>query len=249
MKVLHIDSSAVSSIEASKTRMLSQEVVDTIKKTSAHDDAVEVTYRDVAAAADDDDAGITVSTTTPSFVHGQWVQSTFTPADARTDEQKATLAESDKLVDELIDADVVVIGMPIYNFMVPASLKAWVDQVCRVGRTFQYTPTGPVGLLDGTKRVVLVTASGGTPIGSSIDFATPYMRHIMKFLGLTNVEIVGAEKGDVDTARSQIVTALTNLKLVTPTTTTTTTTDAAIVDEKKDDDDLVNNDKELTVVG
>lgn len=224
MKVLHIDSSAVTSIEASKTRKLSQEVVDKI--TSAHTtEVVEVTYRDVAA-----------DTATPSFVDGQWVQSTFTPADARTEEQKATLAESDVLVDELIDADVIVIGMPIYNFMVPASLKAWVDQVCRVGRTFQYTPTGPVGLLDGTKRVVLVTASGGTPVGSPIDFATPYMKHIMGFLGLTNVELVGAEKGDVDTARTQIATALSNLKLVT----------SGAGDDKKGNDDL---DKEVTVVG
>merc|ERR1711915_794460 len=79
----------------------------------------------------------------------------------------------------------------------------WIDNIGRVGRTFNYTADGPVGLLE-NKKAIIVTATGGTPVGSPIDFATPYMKHIMGFVGITDVTIVAAEKGDEAAARSQM---------------------------------------------
>ena len=100
---------------------------------------------------------------------------------------------SGALIEEIKAADVIVIGVPIYNFGVPASLKAWVDQIARAGVTFRYTENGPQGLLDG-KRAIIALASGGTAIGSDIDFASDYLRHIMGFIGITEVEIVAADQ-------------------------------------------------------
>ncbi|MFO6464717.1 FMN-dependent NADH-azoreductase [Jannaschia sp. KMU-145] len=126
-------------------------------------------------------------------IDGTWVASNFTPAGERTDVQKATLALSDELVGELMEADTLLIALPIYNFTVPGSLKAWIDLVCRAGVTFKYTESGPVGLLEG-KRAIVAVASGGTPVGSEIDFATPYMRHVLKFIGITDVTFVAADR-------------------------------------------------------
>lgn len=130
-----------------------------------------------------------------------WVGANFTPADQRTDAQKEALALSDMLVAEIKSADVVVIGVPVYNFGVPAALKAWIDQIARAGLTFQYTENGLKGLLDG-KRAVIALATGGTEVGSDIDFASGYMRHIMGFIGITDVEIVAADRlmADADKA-------------------------------------------------
>ncbi len=111
----------------------------------------------------------------------------------RSAAQKHRLAGSDALVDELIAADTLVIAVPIYNFGAPATLKAWVDQIARVGRTFQYTEPGPEGLLLG-KRTYLVITSGGTKSGSEIDFATGFMQHIFGFIGITDVEIIPADQ-------------------------------------------------------
>ena len=126
-----------------------------------------------------------------------WIDSNFTPADARTAEQRLQLAMSDGLVAELQAADTVVISLPIWNFGIPSMLKAWVDLVARVGLTFHYTENGPVGLLDG-KRAILAVASGGTKAGSEIDFATTYLRHVLGFMGITAVEIVAADAMAVD---------------------------------------------------
>ena len=121
-----------------------------------------------------------------------WIGANFTDPDARDSGQVERLALSETLVSELEAADTIVIGLPIYNFGVPAALKAWVDLVARARRTFRYTPNGPEGLLRG-KRAVLIVASGGTQAGSSIDFATPYMRHVLGFLGINDVEVVAAD--------------------------------------------------------
>ncbi len=122
-----------------------------------------------------------------------WVNANFTQADARSAEQAAELALSDTLVAELKAADTILIGLPIYNFGVPAALKAWVDQVARAGLTFRYTESGPKGLLTG-KRAVIAVASGGTEAGSEIDFATGYMRHVLGFIGITDVVFVAADR-------------------------------------------------------
>lgn len=121
-----------------------------------------------------------------------WLAANFTLADDRTDVQRETLALSDSLITEIKQADTIVIGSPVYNFSVPAVLKAWIDQIARVGVTFKYTPDGPVGLLSG-KRAIIVIASGGTPVGSDIDYASGYLKHIMGFIGITDVTIIAAD--------------------------------------------------------
>jgi FMN-dependent NADH-azoreductase len=126
-----------------------------------------------------------------------WIGANFTPADARTAEQAQTLALSDALVAEVQAADTLVIGLPIYNFGLPAALKAWIDQVARVGVTFRYTEAGPEGLLTG-KRAIIALASGGTEAGSAIDFATGYIRHLLGFIGITDVTFVTADRMALD---------------------------------------------------
>lgn len=120
-------------------------------------------------------------------VSGAWVAASFGDGD------RAVLAASDELVDELLAADELVLVAPVYNFGVPAAMKAWIDQVVRAGRTFQFTADGPIGLVT-AQRAWIVTASGGTPIGSEIDFNTTYLRAILGFLGIADVRIIAAEQ-------------------------------------------------------
>ncbi|ATW02743.1 NAD(P)H-dependent oxidoreductase [Sphingorhabdus sp. YGSMI21] len=127
------------------------------------------------------------------FVTEDWVGANFTDESERTDAQKAELALSDRLVDELVAADTLVIGTPIYNFAVPAALKAWIDLIARARKTFHYTANGPEGLLKDKKAYVLI-ASGGTEVGSEIDFASGYLRHILGFVGITDVTIIAADQ-------------------------------------------------------
>ncbi len=127
------------------------------------------------------------------FVDESWIAANFTDAEERTQTQRERLAESDKLVAELKAADVVVIGAPIYNFGVPATLKAWIDQVARARVTFRYTDNGPEGLLEG-KKAYIVVASGGVPVDAAVDFATPYLRHALAFLGIQDVEVIAADR-------------------------------------------------------
>ena len=126
-----------------------------------------------------------------------WIGANFTPANDHTAEQRALLRISDTLVDEIRRADTIVIGLPVWNFGIPAALKAWVDLVARAGETFQYTKDGPQGLLTG-KRAILALASGGTAVDSEIDFATPYMRHVLGFIGITDVSVVAADQMALD---------------------------------------------------
>lgn len=144
-----------------------------------------------------------------------WVAANFTPADSRTDAQKAELAISDRLIAEINASDILVIGVPIYNFGVPAAFKAWVDQVARAGVTFRYTENGPVGLLEG-KRAVIALTSGGTEAGSTVDFASGYVRHVLGFIGITDVEIVFADRlvADQDAALSKAKAAIAGLPRV-----------------------------------
>ncbi|MDE0970450.1 MAG: NAD(P)H-dependent oxidoreductase [Octadecabacter sp.] len=126
------------------------------------------------------------------LLDGAWLGANFTPVSDRTDAKRKTLALSDSLIDEIEAADTLVIGSPVYNFSVPAALKAWIDQICRVGVTFKYSPDGPVGLMSG-KRAIIVIASGGTPVGSDIDYASGYLKHIMGFIGIHDVTIIAAD--------------------------------------------------------
>lgn len=127
------------------------------------------------------------------MIDGAWVGAAFTGADDRNADQAARLAMSETLIEELKAADAVVIALPIYNFGPPAQLKAWFDHVARAGITFRYTQDGPEGLLAGKKAYIAV-ASGGTPMGSGIDFATPWLRHMLGFIGITDVEAVAADR-------------------------------------------------------
>ncbi len=127
------------------------------------------------------------------IVDEAWIGANFTPEEERSEAQRATLTVSDELVAELKAADTVVIGVPVYNFGVPAALKAWVDQVARARVTFRYTPDGPKGLLEG-KRVILAVASGGTEVDSAVDFAVPYLRFVLGFMGIEDVTVIAADR-------------------------------------------------------
>lgn len=127
------------------------------------------------------------------FVNGDWITANFTAPEQRSPGQRKALATSDRLVQELLDTDLLLIGVPLYNFGIPASLKAWVDMVARARLTFRYTETGPEGLLR-NKRAYLLLASGGVKAASEMDFATNYLRHILGFLGITDVTLIAADQ-------------------------------------------------------
>lgn len=110
----------------------------------------------------------------------------------RTPEQQLVVNYSDALIDELRNADVVAIGLPMYNFGIPSTLKAYFDHIARSGVTFQYTANGPQGLLTG-KKVVVFAARGGAYAGTPMDTQTGYVRDFLRFLGMSDVEFVYAE--------------------------------------------------------
>jgi FMN-dependent NADH-azoreductase len=116
----------------------------------------------------------------------------FTPAAQRTPEQAARIAQDDALIAELMAADIVVIGVPMYNFGVPAQLKNWIDAVMRAGVTFRYTEKGPQGLLVG-KRIYVALARGGKYRNTPADTQVPYLRTVFNFLGVSDVTCVYAE--------------------------------------------------------
>lgn len=125
-------------------------------------------------------------------VDGQWLGAVYTPAEARTESQQATVDYADALLAEVKAADLLVIALPVYNFGVPAQLKAWIDQLARKGETFRYTEAGPEGLLSG-KRAIVAYTSDGTKFGSEIDFASGYLRHILGFFGIAEIDFVAAD--------------------------------------------------------
>lgn len=136
-------------------------------------------------------------------ITGAYTSGTFKAPEDRSPEEAEALALSDELFAELKAADTLVIATATYNFNIPASLKAWIDQVTRAGLAFRYTETGPEGLLAG-KRAVVLRASAGTPTGADNDFATPYLRFVLGFVGITDVIFLDApaetDAGDVSAA-------------------------------------------------
>ena len=110
----------------------------------------------------------------------------------RSVEQQAVVEYSDALIDELKRADVLVLGLPMYNFGVPSTLKAYIDHIARAGATFKYTEKGPVGLMTGKKAYVFATR-GGLYAGTPLDTQTAYVRDMLRFLGIDDVEFVYAE--------------------------------------------------------
>ena len=150
MKILRIDSSAKT--ETSESRRLTDRIIDGLQ---ANGKSPEVTVRDLNERLPQ--------------VDNAWIEANNTPADDHTDEQRKTLALSDKLVAEIKVADTLIIGVALYNFSITASLKLWIDLVCRARKTFAYVNGSRKGLMIGKKAIVCF-ASGGTQFGSDIDF-------------------------------------------------------------------------------
>jgi FMN-dependent NADH-azoreductase len=116
----------------------------------------------------------------------------ITKVEDRTAAQQAVVAYSDALINELKQADVIVLGLPMYNFGVPSQLKAYFDHIARIGITFEYTEKGPVGKLTG-KKVYVFAARGGVYEGTPMDTQTSYVRDFLRFLGISDVEFIYAE--------------------------------------------------------
>jgi FMN-dependent NADH-azoreductase len=174
MKILQINASVRR--EGANSTQLANQVVSRLRAT--HPGAV-VTVRDLALTPHPalDDAALTAL---------------FTPAAERSPEQVARVALDDVLIAELQAHDTVVLGVPMYNFGVPAQLKNWIDAVARNGVTFRYTENGPEGLLQG-KMVYVAFARGGRYRDTPADSQTPYLRTVLEFLGLTDVRFIYAE--------------------------------------------------------
>ena len=133
-----------------------------------------------------------LAATPPAHLTAERFKAFQVPPAERTDEQKAFVAESDELIAELRDADAVAIGLPMYNFGIPSTLKAWIDQVARAGQTFKYTDRGPVGLL-ADRPVWLFAARGGFYRNTPRDTQSAYITHFLNFIGIRTIEFVYAE--------------------------------------------------------
>lgn len=144
-------------------------------------------------------------------VTDEWVDAVSSDPSKLTPAQSKALALSDTLIEELSSADEIVIGAPMYNFTVSSMLKAWIDQVVRMGKTFTYGAEGPKGLLSGKRAVVLTSRGGayrpGTPT-ERFDFQEPYLRHILGFVGLTDVTFIHAEHLLQESADASLANAL-----------------------------------------
>jgi len=139
----------------------------------------------------------------------------FTPADSLTPENRAAIRHSDEAIAEIMDADILVIGAPMYNFNIPSTLKAWLDHIARRGVTFAYTEQGPVGLVQ-DKKAYIVIASGGIyseGLMQSYDFIAPYLKRILGFIGITDVTVLRVEgvglPGVKDTALEKAINSIT----------------------------------------
>ena len=177
MKLLRIDSSARRN---SVSRQLTGRFAEAWQRENPEGQVLE---RDLA-------------TTTLPLITDEWVSAVHSDPASLTPEQRQILAVSDTLVEELRQADTIVIGAPMYNFAIPALLKAWIDQVVRVGKTVLFAASGPQGILQG-KKVYVITSRGGafrpgTPT-ERFDYQEPYLRHILAFVGLTDVTFIHAE--------------------------------------------------------
>ena len=178
MKILRVDSSAKT--ENSESRRLTDRIIDGLKTNGK---SLEVTVRDLNESLPQ--------------VNTAWIEANNTPSDDQTDEHKKTLALSNTLVGEIEAADTLIIGVALYNFSITASLKLWIDLVCRARKTFAYVDGSPKGLMTG-KKAIICFASGGTPFESDIDFASGYLRHILGFIGITDVTFISADKHFMD---------------------------------------------------
>lgn len=136
-----------------------------------------------------------------TFIDSSWIAANFTAADNRDTDQSERLAFSDRLIDELKWSDHIILTTPMYNFGIPATLKAWIDLVCRAGVTFRYGPNGPEGLL-GNNTVDIVITTGGVPMDSPVDFISGYLKQVFGFIGIEDIRIIGADQMNVDSKTS-----------------------------------------------
>ena len=178
MKILRVDSSAKT--ENSESRRLTDRIIDGLKTNGK---SLDVTVRDLNESLPQ--------------VNTAWIEANNMPSDDQTDEHKKTLALSNMLVGEIEAADTLIIGVALYNFSITASLKLWIDLVCRARKTFAYVDGSPKGLMTG-KKAIICFASGGTPFESDIDFASGYLKHILGFIGITDVTFISADKHLMD---------------------------------------------------
>lgn len=177
MKLLRIDSSARKN---SVSRQLTADFANSWRKQYPDGEVME---RNLA-------------TTRLPHITDEWVQAAYADPKGLSTEQRLVLAPSDALIEELRQADVIVIGAPMYNFAIPAPLKAWIDQVVRVGQTVLFGAAGPQGLLAGKKVYVITSRGGAFRPGTAterFDYQEPYLRHILAFIGLTDVTFIHAE--------------------------------------------------------
>lgn len=194
--ILHIDASARPGIagtdnHGSHSRHLSHRFVSQWQSSYPQDT---VTYRDIGQNP-------------PSIINHDWIASAFTPEERLEPWMKEALAESNHLVDELIAADIVVIGTPLYNFGMPAALKAWIDQVVRAGRTVEFDDTNPIDpyipkLTDRTRHAVVLTARGGVNMAPGEEMAhmnhlEPHLATALAFIGITRVHYIAIEGQEV----------------------------------------------------
>jgi FMN-dependent NADH-azoreductase len=183
--LLHLDSSprsfsGIPNSHQSVTRMLTQEFVTAWKAT--HSDGI-VTYRDLG------------HNPVPP-VDEQWIAAAFTPPEQRSPQLTAALKTSDELIDEFLKADICVFGIPMYNFNVPSTFKAYIDNIVRIGRTFSVDANGFQGLASG-RQIVAITARGGnfrpgTPL-AAYDYQEPYLKTIFGFMGITDIRFIHAD--------------------------------------------------------
>jgi len=178
VNILQINSSARA--DGSHSTRLAGTVVDRLRTASRSPAAIALAIRDLG------------QTPHPELNEAA-LQALFTPTDQRTPEQAARVALDDALIAELQAADVVVLGVPMYNFGVPAALKNWIDAIARAKVTFQYTANGPEGLLKG-KKVYVVLTRGGQYRNTPADTQVPYLRTVFAFLGMTDIEFIYAER-------------------------------------------------------
>lgn len=130
----------------------------------------------------------------------------MTAASDRSEEQHKLANISDELIEELKASDTIIVGMPMYNFAIPSSFKAWIDRVARAGITFKYTEQGPVGLLEG-KKVIIVAARGGMYAGTPKDTQTQYLKDFFAFIGITDIEFIYAEGLNMPAKENSLVKA------------------------------------------
>jgi FMN-dependent NADH-azoreductase len=175
MDILQINASARAA-DASRSSRLAANVVERLR---AANPGATVTLRDLARTPH---AGLDEAA----------LQALFTPAGQRTAEQAARVALDDALIAEIQAADVVVLGVPMYNFGVPAQLKNWIDAISRVRVTFRYTESGPEGLLKG-KHVIVALTRGGQYRNTPADTQVPYLTTVLNFLGMTDLQFIYAE--------------------------------------------------------